>query len=133
MPWDEIKSSNYIKVADLSSKLVALRAKHDARMKVNKEYQFLLQDIEEFKELDKEKPLPLNEIELKKQRDEQEAKNLRKENERRVYRGLEPLKAKGSNSGEQEGHVEPKQKEDKFDFIQSESIKIMTDFITLSK
>ncbi len=134
LPWDEIKSSNYAKVEDLSAKIQKLKATHDARMKTNKEYQFLLQDIEEFKDLDKEKPLPLNEADLKKQRDEQEAKNLAKENERRVYRGLEPIVKNDSKTKEEDGaKVEAKPKEDKFDFIQSESVKIMTDYILLNK
>ena len=134
LPWDEIKSSNYTKVEDLSAKIQKLKATHDARMKTNKEYQFLLQDIEEFKEMDKEKPLPLNEADLKKQRDEQEAKNLAKENERRVYRGLEPIVKNNAKSKEEDGaKVEVKPKEDKFDFVQSESVKIMTDYILLNK
>lgn len=135
LPWDEIKSSNYTKIADLSATIQKLKAMHDARMKTSKEYQFLLQDIEDFKDLDKEKPLPLNETELKKLRENQEAKNLAKENERRVYRGLEPLKKEDTSKSEDEGVVvkEEKPKEDKFDFIQSEAIKVMTDFILLKK
>ena len=134
LPWDEIKSSNYAKVEDLSAKIQKLKATHDTRMKTNKEYQFLLQDIEEFKDLDKEKPLPLNEVDLKKQRDAQEAKNLAKENERRVYRGLEPIVKNDAKTKEEDGaKVEAKPKEDKFDFIQSESVKIMTDYILLNK
>ncbi|WP_041537482.1 carboxy terminal-processing peptidase [Pseudopedobacter saltans] len=135
LPWDEIKSSNYTKVADLTTVIQKLKAMHDARMKSSKEYQFLLQDIEDFKDLDKEKPLPLNEVELKKLREDQEAKNLAKENERRVYRGLEPLKKKDVSKSEDEGVVvkAEKTKEDKFDFIQSEAIKIMTDYILLKK
>ncbi|RRN76617.1 tail-specific protease, partial [Pseudoxanthomonas sp. SGD-10] len=122
LPWDEIKSSNYTKTANLGSVIAKLKSAHNARMKANKEYEFLLQDIEEFKEREKDKAVPLNEVELKKQREEQENKNLEKENERRVYRGLQPLK-KG----------ETRTKEDNFDFIQSETLKIMTDYITLVK
>lgn len=120
LPWDEIRSAAYEKVADLTGVINILKNEHNVRMQNNKEYTFLLQDIEEFKARDKEKSLPLNEEELKKQRDEQEAKNLAKENERRIYRGLAPLKT-----------GESKAKEDSFDFIQNESLKIMTDFIAL--
>lgn len=137
LPWDEIKSSNYQKVADLSSAIKSLKSIHDKRMDESKEYQFLLQDIQEFKDMDKEKPLPLNEAALKKQRQDQEAKNLEKENERRVYRGLEPIKKDTSTTSEDGVEVkvkgEKKPKEDKFDFVQSESIKIMTDYILLNK
>ena len=61
----------------------------------------------------------MNEAQLKKDRDEQEAKSLARENQRRAAKGLPPLK-KG----------EPKPKDD-IDFIRDESLQIMADFIKL--
>nr|WP_294899471.1 carboxy terminal-processing peptidase [uncultured Pedobacter sp.] len=119
LPWDEIASSKYTKVADLSGTIAELKAKHDARMKTSKEYAYLLQDIAEFKKRDEDVSLPLNEVALKKQRDELEAKNLKRENERRVSRGLAPITKK-----------DEKVKEDNYDFVQDETIKIMTDYLT---
>lgn len=120
LPWDEIKSSNYTKYANLAPAIAVLKTAHDARMKTSKEYTYLLQDIAEFKKRDAEDSLPLNEATLKKQRDELEAQNLARENERRVSRGLLPLK---------KGETKPAKEED-YDFVQDESMQVLTDFIS---
>ncbi|RKD20128.1 tail-specific protease [Pelobium manganitolerans] len=120
LPWDEIASSKYEKVANLNSVIAELKQKHDARMKTSKEYAYLLQDIAEFKKRDADVALPLNETALKKQRDELEDKNLKRENERRVSRGLPPITKKDEKTT----------KEDDVDFIQDETLNILTDFIT---
>lgn len=120
LPWDEIKSSNYTKYANLGPAIAVLKTAHDARMKTSKEYTYLLQDIAEFKKRDAEDSLPLNEATLKKQRDELEAQNLARENERRVSRGLPPLK---------KGETKPAKEED-YDFVQDESMQVLTDFIS---
>jgi carboxyl-terminal processing protease len=60
---------------------------------------------------------------LKKEREDKEAKDLQRENERRAARGLEPLK-KG----------DPKPKGEKpFDFMLDESCEILADYLKLSK
>ncbi len=123
LPWDEIKSSDYTKYGDLSGAIPYLKAAHDARMKNSKEYTYLLQDIEEFKKRDADNTLPLNEDALKKQRDEMEAKNFERENERRVSRGLPALK---------KGESKPA-KEENYDFIKDESMQIITDFLSNPK
>ncbi|WP_442794385.1 carboxy terminal-processing peptidase [Pelobium manganitolerans] len=120
LPWDEIASSKYEKVANLNTVIAELKQKHDARMKTSKEYAYLLQDIAEFKKRDADVALPLNETALKKQRDELEDKNLKRENERRVSRGLPPITKKDEKTT----------KEDDVDFIQDETLNILTDFIT---
>ncbi|MBK0383796.1 carboxy terminal-processing peptidase [Pedobacter sp. SD-b] len=119
LPFDTIRSSNYTKVADLKPTIAELNVLHNQRMKTSKDYEYLLQDIQEFKKKDAETTLPLNEEELKKQRDEQEEKNLKRDNDLRKLRGLPPLK---------KGEAKPL-KEENFDFIQNESMKIMTDYI----
>lgn len=120
LPWDEIASSKYEKVANLNTVIAELKQKHNARMKTSKEYAYLLQDIAEFKKRDADVALPLNETALKKQRDELEDKNLKRENERRVSRGLPPITKKDEKTT----------KEDDVDFIQDETLNILTDFIT---
>lgn len=123
LPWDEIKSSDYTKISDLTNAIASLRTSHNARMKTSKDYKFLLEDIAEFKKRDLEKSVPLDEESLKKKRDEQEKKNFEKENERRLSRGLPPLKK----------DEEKPAKEETYDFIQNETLKIMTDFIANPK
>lgn len=123
LPWDEIKSSTYKKFTDLSTTLSILKASHEARMKTNAEFKYLLQDITEFKKRDTEDSLPLNEQTLRKQRDELEQKNLERENERRVSRGLSVLK---------KGETKPA-KEEAYDFVRDESMQIITDYIANPK
>lgn len=123
MPWDEIKSSKYQPWNGIRANLSFLTKQHQQRMKVNKEYAYLLEDIAELKNREKEKSVPLSEIELKKQRDNEEKKNFIRENARRITRGLAPLK---------KDETKPKG-EKNYDFIKEESLLIVTDFITDSK
>ena len=123
LPWDEIKSSNYTKFGNLSTSISSLKDGFSVRMKTNREYNYLLEDITEFNRRDAEVSLPLSEIVSKKQKDEFEAKTLNRENERRVFRGLTPLK---------KGEVKPA-KEENYDFIRDETLQIITDFISNPK
>lgn len=119
LPFDTIKSSNYTKIADLKTTISELNQLHNQRMKTSKDYEYLLQDIQEFKKRETETTLPLNEVTLKKQRDEQEDKNFKRDNDLRKLRGL-PSLVKGATKPA---------KENNFDFMQDESMKIMTDYI----
>ncbi|MBC7654644.1 MAG: carboxy terminal-processing peptidase [Oligoflexus sp.] len=119
LPFDTIKSSDYTKLGDLKPTITELNLFHNQRMKTSKDYEYLLQDIQEFKKRDTETSLPLNEVALKKQRDEQEDKNLKRDNDLRKLRGL-PLLVKDETKPP---------KADNFDFMQDESMKIMTDYI----
>ena len=122
LPWDEIKKSNYKPVASLNSVIKPLTEKHEKRMKTNKEYAYLLEDIKLFKEREAEdKPISLNEIKMKKERDENDQKALDRENDRRVERGLTPLK---------KGETKPKG-EKPYDFMLDEGCNIVADWITL--
>ncbi len=121
LPWDEIKKSNYKPVASLQATIKTLSDKHDKRMKTNKEYAYMLDDIKKFKESEEEKATPLNEMQMKKERDENEQKSLDRENERRVARGLTPLK---------KGETKPKG-EKPYDFILEESCLIITDWLSM--
>src|SRR5690606_30911859 len=49
LPWDQIKSSNFSAVADLTALTDELREMHTSRMEKSPEYAYLLEDIEEFK------------------------------------------------------------------------------------
>ena len=121
LPWDTIASSKYVPVADLSKVKPLLNDLHEKRMKTSTEYKYLLDDITQIKKREAETTVTLNEAQLKKERDEQETKNLARDNQRRASRGLPALK---------KGEVKPK---DDIDFVQEESLQIMGDFILLNK
>ena len=119
LPWDTIAPSKFVQVTnleDIKRKLIAL---HNERMKTSLGYKNLLEDIEEFAKRDAETSITLNEEQLKKERDEQEAKALQRENQRRAAKGLPPLK---------KGEAKPK---DDVDFIRDEGLQIIADYIQI--
>jgi len=119
LPWDEIKRSNYKTLANIAPIKRVLVEKHDKRMKGNKDFEYLLADIKELKLRDAETSATLNEMVAKKERDEKEAESLARDNEKRIARGLAPIK-KG----------DPKPKAEKaFDFMLEESCIIVSDFV----
>jgi carboxyl-terminal processing protease len=121
LPWDVIEASNYKPLANLGSIKGELVNLHERRMKISEEYKFLLEDIAQFKKRESETSVTLNEAQLKKEREEQETKTLARENRRRSLAGLPPLK---------KGETNPR---NEYDFIQEESLQIMTDFIKLGQ
>ena len=119
LPWDEIKRSNYKTLANIAPIKRGLIEKHDKRMKGSKDFEHLLADIKELKIRDAETTATLNEGLAKKERDEKEAESLARDNEKRLARGLAPIK-KG----------DPKPKAEKaFDFMLEESCLIVGDFV----
>ena len=119
LPWDEIKRSNYKTLANIAPIKRVLIEKHDKRMKGSKDFEYLLADIKELKLRDAETSATLNEMVAKKERDEKEAESLARDNEKRIARGLAPIK-KG----------DPKPKAEKaFDFMLEESCIIVSDFV----
>ncbi len=119
LPWDEIKRSNYKTLANIAPVKRVLVEKHDKRMKGSKDFEHLLADIKELKARDAETTATLNEAIAKKERDEKEAESLARDNEKRMARGLAPMK-KG----------DPKPKAEKaFDFMLEESCIIVGDFV----
>ncbi len=121
LPWDQIKASNFTRVADLKSVTEKLNGIHQARMKKSPEYQYLLEDIEEFKKSDSIQEISLNEVDLQKERDKAKAKNRARINKGLELRGLPLWK---------EGEPQPKIE---FDFVLDESLNVMSDLIRVVK
>jgi carboxyl-terminal processing protease len=122
LPWDVIPKSNFKPVADLSAVKTTLVNRHKERMKSSLDYKILNQDIAEMQKRDKETSITLNQAKLKAERDSLEAKSLAQTNQVRASRGL-PLVKKGDKI----------KKEEAYDFIEDESLKIMVDLIEMKK
>ncbi len=120
LPWDEITRSNYQTVADLNPLKPSLVKLHKERMAKSLDYKMLQEDLAELKKRDGEVSVTLNETKLKAERDSLEAKGLARTNELRAARGLKPIK-KG----------EKVTKEESFDFVEDESLKVMADFMQM--
>lgn len=121
LPFDVIKPAPFSPVANLNPVKAQLAKQHEQRMKASTEFKYLMEDIQQFKKREGENSVTLNEAQLKREREEQEAINLRRTNQRRALKGLPALK---------KGEVAPKSEND---FIQEESLKVMADFIQMKE
>lgn len=122
LPFDMIARSNYTTVGNFSAAIPQLKTLHDTRMQSNINYKNLLEEIADYKKRDAEKVVTLNEPDLKKERDNEDAKTLAHDNARRAVLGLKPL-TKG----------EPRTKDRDTDFLKIEAGQILTDYIGLKK
>ena len=119
LPWDEIQSARFVPFGDLSSVKPIVKKNHDKRMDSSSEYKYLLQDITEFEKRRADNTLTLNEEKLRKERADNEARDLERYNQRRVSQGLKPL-AKGEEKPKDEKNP---------DFILDEGCEILCDLI----
>ena len=122
LPWDVIPKSNYSPVSDLAAVKTQLVNRHKERMEKSTDYKLLVQDIADMQKRDKETAVTLNQGKLKAERDSLEAKSMERTNLIRTSRGLPVLK-KG----------EKVKKEETYDFIEDESMKVIVDLIEMKK
>lgn len=83
LPWDQIAATKYEPVNLVTTKLGDLRQKHMVRMGNNKEYSYLLQDIEFFKAYNNKMYQTLNADAYKKDNDKIDADKKAREEERK--------------------------------------------------
>lgn len=82
LPWDSINAAQYRPLNDLSQLLPKLIAKHEARIEHEPEFQYILQDIAEYKQDKDQKRISLNKKSRIAERDENKAKQLARVNSR---------------------------------------------------
>jgi carboxyl-terminal processing protease len=90
LPWDQISPTKYEPVNLVTNKLGDIRSKHIQRMSGNKEYAYLQQDINFFKEHNEKLYQTLNEVEYKKQNDKIDADKKSREDERKARKATNP-------------------------------------------
>lgn len=122
LPFDMIRPSNYKVLQNLSLIKISLEKLHAQRMTNSVGYKILLDDVQSVKNREAETSVTLNEAKLKAERDQLEAKSLAHLNQMRAARGLPAVK-KGDKAD----------KEDAFDFVQDESLKIMADWMKIQE
>jgi len=120
LPFDVIAKSDYTKTGDFTAVIPQLNKLHEQRMSSSNSYKYLMQDIADFTKRENEKSVPLNEQQLKKDRDADEAKSFARENDKRVALGFKPLK---------KGETRPKNED--LDFLKIEAGQVLTDYINL--
>jgi len=74
LPWTQIKAADYALAGNLSGLLPMLQSRHEVRIAKNKGFQFLKEDIADFRLQRKKKFVSLNESERRKERDALEVK-----------------------------------------------------------
>lgn len=118
LPWDQIQSTDFDQINDLGDIIRQLEVIHQERMQKSPEYKFLLEDIELMKQRESETSVTLQIDKLKKEREENQAKNRERINESRQFRRLGILQPGDTNS-------------DEYDFMKDETLKVMTDYISI--
>ncbi len=91
LPWDKIKRASYKKLTDVDALIPKLEQRHQARIKNDPEFSYILSDIEEYKAKKDEKVESLVEKERKDRRDELNKKRLVRANERLVRLNKEKI------------------------------------------
>lgn len=82
LPWTQVKAANYSPSGDLKGRLPILLTRHAARVKKDKDFQYLQEDIAESRLFRKKNMVSLNETERRKEWDAQEARLTSRESRR---------------------------------------------------
>lgn len=115
LPYDEIKPTSFNKYSELHSLLPMLSAQHTDRIKNDKDFQYLLEDIKEYKENKSKDFISLNESVRKLEKEKSEMKKLER----------------NEDSDIDDDEISVKKKDTK-DYILDETAKILSDYIILS-
>jgi carboxyl-terminal processing protease len=92
LPWDSINRAKYTTFDEISTELEGLRAKHKTRIKKDPEFNYLYEDIVEYKKNKDKKYASLNKKTRISERDEAKSKRLGRVNERLARINIKPIK-----------------------------------------
>ena len=143
LPWTQIKAaaySPYSSAGKLAPLLPQLLERHLARVKRNKDFQFLEQDLAEINRLRKDPVLSLNEAERRQQRDVQEQRVKSRETRRAAAKDGDPaIAAKSPSFGDDGLDADERsfdnesiaEKSQKKDVLLNEAAHILSDEVDL--
>lgn len=123
LPWDQIAQARYNKLNDISADLSYLSSLHQERIKDNVEFNYLLDDIAEYKAEKDDKTISLNLDKRKAERKERKAKQLARTNKRLVVLGMEKV----------ENLDDLPEELDELDPFLEETARITFDLVTLGR
>lgn len=93
LPWDSIRSAQYLKVGDISGVVTKLDKNHQTRISGNREYKYIQEDIDDIKKKKATRYIvSLNFAEREKENKEYDDIKLKRENERLISHGKKPIK-----------------------------------------
>lgn len=122
LPWDLIDKTNYTLYSNLNKIVPELISLSEKRRNADPEFQYLMEDINSYKESKNQKYISLNEEIRKKKKEADDEKKFQRENERRQREGLKLL---------EKGEV-PEKSDEENDIFLTETALIVTDLINLS-
>jgi len=123
LEWDRIDPAIYKLYFDLTSILIELRRQSIQRTMTNQEFEYIREDILEYRESLKRDFVSLNEEVRIKKKEDREEKDFQRENERRKRKGLKLLEKGEIPEENEEGNADP--------FL-NESAQILADLIKIS-
>ena len=92
LPWDSIRRASYTSFSDFGSDVTVLKQKHTGRIKTDPEFNYLGEDIVEYKKNKDKKFTSLNKKTRIAEREDKKAKRLARINERLVRMKIKPIK-----------------------------------------
>lgn len=138
LPWTTIKAADYAPVADLKDRVPVLVALHENRVRQDKDFQYLIEDISQSRQLRQDNAISLNEAARRKERDAQEKRLALRDNgaDQAAARAAGALQDDGLQTGERnlakELAAEKTRKAAK-DVLLNEAVNILCDEAVLQK
>ncbi|OKY25465.1 carboxy terminal-processing peptidase [Thalassotalea sp. PP2-459] len=123
LPWDMVPKANFKSLTDVSTDVEYLTSLYQERVKSNREFNYLLEDIARYQAEKDDKTVSLNLAKREAKRDERKAKQLARTNERLVALGLEKVENLDDL---------PEELEELDPFLE-ETARITFDFVSLGK
>lgn len=132
LPWTEIDPAAFIRVGDFTPLKPKLAARHELRAAQDQEFQWLVEDIAEFREQRERNTISLNVDERRAERDRMEERRQARDEARREL-GLAVSERRSGDDGLQadERAVTEDDDEDRPDPLLKESANILVDAIAL--
>jgi carboxyl-terminal processing protease len=84
LPWAAIPAARFESYGNFESLLPMLKAKHDARVAVDQEFQWWVEDVDQYRGLRERKTISLNEDERRAERDREQTKRESREAQRKA-------------------------------------------------
>jgi carboxyl-terminal processing protease len=123
LPWDQIKPTEFEKFKELSRILPELIKSSHIRQNSDADFQYLIDEINEYNSLKENNYVSLNEDVRLKEKETEEEREFQRENIRRKKKGLKLL----------EKNEVPSDEEEEIDFFLKESALIVADIIELNQ
>lgn len=100
LPWTRIAELPHTRYGNFAPLLPKLASRHEARMAGNREFQWWVEDVEQFREESEKTSISLNEVERRSERDRNEARRQERQKTRaELGLALDPLAEDASDDG----------------------------------